>query len=260
MNRPPPVLLSMMGIGLHLMVLVGLPLVLARFCLRVSESSSVLATSGVLGLIVGLYLSISLGLLVIGAGIMKFRMLWYRRLVDGMGAARVLGALERKLNFDPRAGWPYSYYRVVSAVSLSWAALGVMAALSLFVFYGLLGCILFLVRFRRLRWLRIERPLSQIRRLRFLPFCWRVTTGTHPPGFRSSAHGYVVDHRRPQPSPSAVRHPVCHRRPVLGTKNGQVYRVGTFSMYATRIASTRPGPAQLPGCVRFCPISSTGVG
>ena len=87
MNRPPPVLLSMMGIGLHLMVLVGLPLVLARFCLRVSESNSVLATSGVLGLIVGLFLGISLGLLLIGAGIKTFRMLWYRRWWMGLAVS-----------------------------------------------------------------------------------------------------------------------------------------------------------------------------
>ena len=126
MNRPPPVLLSMMGIGLHLMVLVGLPLVLARFCLRVSESGSVLATSGVLGLIIGMYLGISLSLLLVGAGIKTFRMLWYRRLVDGMGLARVLSTLERNLRILTPRGWMVLFWAsffVVSAVSLNWAAL-----------------------------------------------------------------------------------------------------------------------------------------
>jgi uncharacterized protein (DUF58 family) len=125
-----------------MLVLLGLPVIMARYVLRLSESEHVLSTGGMLVELIGLYLLITLVLLMGGVLLKTWRELLLRRRRAPVGVSEVLSTLERHLRILTPRGWMVlmcALFFVVLSVSLSWAALGVMATLCTLLFYGMLG-------------------------------------------------------------------------------------------------------------------------
>ncbi len=150
MKTPHP-LLSCGGIALNGCGLFVLPFVVGGAASLFLETSEVAETGGMMATLALVFIAPPLALQAIGVMVKVARERRYLREANQLGPGQTLASVHRHLRVVTPRGWAAlitGLSFVVLSLGAKWASLGMLAVLSLFLFYGVLGASSFLSTFQ----------------------------------------------------------------------------------------------------------------